>query len=451
MAFTHAEQMTREQWHALKKKYRTNYIGRVLTACIYSCIVFIFDYHVVFIVSLIHISLCLIWIVMVEFEIRFALIEELRYLRITIDLVGFTAMNYVTGGINTFSFLAYLILISLASFYLTRRYAIFTIVMSHAMYNLILILIYTGVIPMVNILSPRPPDPSDINAIGVIMTNAILLALSIIIHSIVHALYKNLQNERDKLHRYNVAMEREVSLARRIQEELIPSEAPSQHIYALYKPMQQVGGDFYDFLVDPTTGAIGIFLSDVSGHGVPASLITTMIKTIILQAGDRIHDPAALLHYVNDVLQNQTAGNFVTAFYCRYDPATGMLRYSSAGHPQPYLITAHSITPLQGGKNTAIAMFPNNLLSKMNKRYENYTTVIPKGAKLLLYTDGLTEARPLEGGDLFFEYHGLIKALSDFHQLPCREFIHALHRRLVDFREADSFDDDICLICIDNP
>jgi len=214
---------------------------------------------------------------------------------------------------------------------------------------------------------------------------------------------QELMVEQSKLKFQYESMEKEIALARKIQEQLIPSDDPSDFISSLYKPMEQVGGDFYDFITFENSGKIGIFVSDVSGHGVPAAFITSMVKTIILQAGTKKENPSELLLYINEVLQNQTAGNFITAFYCIYNPAQNTIEYSNAGHYQPYIITHNTVYQLQGGKNTAIAMFPRNMLTKQITQYKNYEEILPADSKLLLYTDGLIEARPLNNQDLFFE------------------------------------------------
>jgi len=122
----------------------------------------------------------------------------------------------------------------------------------------------------------------------------------------------------------------EIQLAKKIQEEIIPSSKPVYYIYSLYKPMFAVGGDFYDFIKIPNTENIGIFISDVSGHGVSAALITSMIKTTLLQAAERINNPSELLLYINNVLQNHTAGNFITAFYGIYNSSNNTILYSNA-------------------------------------------------------------------------------------------------------------------------
>ena len=244
-------------------------------------------------------------------------------------------------------------------------------------------------------------------------------------------------------------MEHEIFLAKKIQDQLIPKINPTDYIYSLYKPMIEVGGDLYDFIKFRDSNKIGIFISDVSGHGVPAAFITSMIKTTILQSGNRKENPAELMNYINDVLQNQTGGNFITAFYCIFNPADMSILYSNAGHPQPYLITDSGVSLLKKGNNTALAMFPNNYLSKRNKAYVNFKETLSINSKLLLFTDGLTEATPINNRDLFFEYSNINEIFIKNINLPCDTFIENIYKRLIEFRGADSFDDDVCLVCLD--
>lgn len=255
--------------------------------------------------------------------------------------------------------------------------------------------------------------------------------------------------ERRLLQSKNDIIERDIALAREIQKHILPHNSPLSIISSKYHPMLDVGGDFYDFILIPNSNKIGIFLSDVSGHGVPAAFITSMIKTTLLQAGEKIIDPASLLLYINSVLHGQLAGNFITAFYGIFETTTGTFLYSNAGHPQPYVISSKSVTQLQGGRNTALAMFPNNMLKNSNKSYLNYREILPSGSKILLYTDGLTETRPINDKDKYFEYSGMIDVFMEISSLPCDDFIDELFNRLYNFRGVSTFEDDVCLICVD--
>jgi serine phosphatase RsbU (regulator of sigma subunit) len=255
--------------------------------------------------------------------------------------------------------------------------------------------------------------------------------------------------ERNKLKDQYDIMRHEIALARKIQEQMMPNLRPVEYISSFYRPMEQVGGDFFDFIRFDGLDAIGIFVSDVSGHGVPAAFITSMVKTIILQAGKRKENPAELLRYINDVLQDQIGGNFITAFYGIYDPSGRTIRYSNAGHYQPYVIDGDRVSQLQGGKNTAIAMFPSSFLARSNKTYQNFEEKLPTKSKLLLYTDGLIEARNAVLPKDFFEYDGMLDVFRDASHLDSAAFIDRVYARLVNFRGGDTFEDDICMICLD--
>ena len=257
-----------------------------------------------------------------------------------------------------------------------------------------------------------------------------------------------LEIERNKLKSKNEIMEEDIALAKRIQLQLIPEPNPTDYIYSLYKPMHEVGGDLYDFIQFRNSNKIGIFISDVSGHGVPAAFITSMIKTTILQSGNRKDDPAELMNYINEVLQNQTAENFITAFYGIYEPDNKSLLYANAGHPQPYVITDDGVTQLPKGRNTALAMFTNSFFAEKNKTYQNFNVTLPAKSKLLLYTDGLTEACPI-GSNIFFEDDIMMEVFLKNRNLTSQLFINKLYESLITFRGEDSFEDDVCLVCID--
>lgn len=442
----------REDIEKLKRKYRSNYIPRIILGFIALGILHAFAIDpFVLVITGVYIGLALLWAVLVELEAGIIRFEGLRYARITLDSFYYTLTIYVTGGIWSFAVLSYLGLITLSSLYVTRRFGVFAIAICVAFYNAMLALIWASMIPALNILAGPSSMPAAITPSSVVLSNFLFIFLALLIHLIVHTNYRNLQLERDALHERNETIEFELHLARMIQERLIPSRKVAGFVHYLYRPMDQVGGDFFDFIEFPGRERIGIFLSDVSGHGVPAAFITSMIKTTILQAGERTGDPAGLLTYMNDLLQDRIAGNFITAFYGIFDPATRTIRYSNAGHPQPYIITERGeLSQLQRGRNTALAMFPLGQLLENGMAYVNYEDVLPAGSRLLLYTDGLIEARPNAGGDdRFFEQSGLTDALREFGKLPGAEFIDALVRRLEAHRGGSAFEDDICLICID--
>ncbi|TAL38580.1 MAG: hypothetical protein EPN93_04545 [Spirochaetes bacterium] len=257
-----------------------------------------------------------------------------------------------------------------------------------------------------------------------------------------------LELERNMLQSRNEMIEHDIALARKIQEKLIPAASPTESIYALYLPMDQIGGDFYDFIPLDSPGRIGIFLSDVSGHGVHAAFVTSMVKMGIMQAGAVREKPAEFLAYINDVLYGQIKGNFVSAFYGIIDLAGKTITYSNAGHPLPYLLTGDAVSQLSGTGNTALAIFPNAALLKFNKQYRTIKYDLPPGSKILFFTDGFVESSPT-GGGVSFEEAKMPAVFMHNRNYPCREFIERLQRELIEYRGGDTFDDDICLICVD--
>jgi hypothetical protein len=247
----------------------------------------------------------------------------------------------------------------------------------------------------------------------------------------------------------NYDMEKELDLAQKILEQFIPTKSPFPDVYTYYQPMKKIGGDFFTFITFKQSDSTGIFISDVSGHGIPAAFITMMIKSIIDEAGDISRDPAGLLSFINDRLCNHTAGNFVTALYCIYDPLSKTLRYSNAGHYPPLIISGTDIHSLETEKSFPLSIWENEDLVKYGKIFQNKTYTLNSGCRLLLYTDGIIEARNENDPEIFFGYQGLIGSIKKHHDLSCGDFISRLIESLTNFRGEGQFEDDVCLICMD--
>ncbi len=263
---------------------------------------------------------------------------------------------------------------------------------------------------------------------------------------------EQLQNEKEQLRLRNEKIEEELSIARHIQKQIIPGHSPVENIHAFYKPMDKVGGDFYDFLKYRGSDKIGIFLSDVSGHGVPAAFITLMVKTGLLQAGVDRDDPSHMLSNLNELLVDLlklTGGHFVTAFYGIFDPLTRELVYSNSGHNPPFIFSAGGVKTIDGKKSIPLAIMNNEKLRLMNKSKTNNSIILEKGDKVLFYTDGLTEATLCGDKMKDFLESGLIDLIIKYSSNSPEEFIRNIYKELVDFHGSDSFEDDICMICMD--
>jgi len=264
-----------------------------------------------------------------------------------------------------------------------------------------------------------------------------------------------LEKERIKLKNRNEIMEAEEEMARRIQMQFIPFKSPSPSIATFYKPMDKVGGDFFDFIKFDNSDLIGIFLNDVSGHGVPAAFITSMIKSILLQIASYINSPAFILEHLNEALFNQTGGNFVTAFYGIYNRKTRELHFANAGHNLPYLIKDDQVSFLPSSKTSVpLIVATNEDLKFMNKSYANESVILDANSKILFYTDGLTETvnvfdkeENVETPE--FEEGSLQEALLELKSLPVDQFILGMYEKLKEYRGTDNFEDDVCMICME--
>lgn len=178
----------------------------------------------------------------------------------------------------------------------------------------------------------------------------------------------------------------ELEIAKRIQLSILPGEFPSSksfRVAARYVPMRSVAGDYYDFLVGSDTEA-GLLIADVSGHGVPAALIASMVKMAASSQRASIDKPAELLTAMNDSLCGNTQDQFITAAYVHLDAELRKLRYSAAAHPPMLLLRKGEVTPIQEN-GLMLALFPQ-------ADYTCATQDLEPGDRILLYTDGITEA-----------------------------------------------------------
>ena len=233
-------------------------------------------------------------------------------------------------------------------------------------------------------------------------------------------------------------IQKELEVARRIQLSILPAEFPVSRnfrVAARYVPMTSVAGDFYDFLVASDTQA-GLLIADVSGHGVPAALIASMVK--LAATSQRVHaaDPALLLSGMNAALCGNTQNQFVTAAYVHLDSEAAELRYSAAGHP-PMLL-------LRAGKASGIEENGLMLAAFDFAAYTNAAQPLHPGDRLLLYTDGIVEAANAAGD--FFGTDALMAEMQKTSQLSPAEAADAVVATVRRWSAAQD-DDWTVLVC----
>lgn len=192
------------------------------------------------------------------------------------------------------------------------------------------------------------------------------------------------------------ALSRELDLARTIQQSLLPRnmpDVPGLRFTGAYLPMSAVAGDFYEIL-PRANGRVLVIVADVSGHGVPAALIASMVKVAVAAEADRYDTPGEILTGINRALTGKFDQAYVTACGVVIDSGSSTLLYALAGHPPPLLIRAD-------GRIESLDRGGTILTFSATTAYETSEAVFQRGDRLLMYTDGLTEARGA-GRDEFF-------------------------------------------------
>ncbi|HPI72513.1 MAG TPA: SpoIIE family protein phosphatase, partial [bacterium] len=244
-------------------------------------------------------------------------------------------------------------------------------------------------------------------------------------------------------------LQKEMQVAQEIQQTLLPSDFPEIEGYEIssyYAAAKEVGGDYYDFVeVDKDT--LGIVVADVSGKGVPGSLVMTMIRTALRTEARGVKDAAEVLSRVNDfVVNDMKKGMFVTLFYVIIDSKRRKLNYASAGHNPMILYRA--------SKNKTFYLNPHGFPIGISLPDKNLfrntitsdTISLAEDDILLIYTDGITEAmnrkRALFGEERFLD------VIRQHGTLPPNVFVNRLHEEILSFTEGSAQNDDITLVAI---
>lgn len=183
------------------------------------------------------------------------------------------------------------------------------------------------------------------------------------------------------------ALEKQVAMAVDVQQRMVPKRSPKLEGIDLafaYVPCFELGGDLFDFIELPQSN-VGLVIADVSGKGVPASLIMASVRASLRAHVDNIYYLYEVMRRVNQMLCRDTkVGEFVTLFYGVLDVSTRRLTYCNAGHPPPLLLRDGRVSEL-ASNNMVLGIDPA-------EPYEQVVFELRTGDILLMYTDGLTDA-----------------------------------------------------------
>ncbi len=244
---------------------------------------------------------------------------------------------------------------------------------------------------------------------------------------------------QDQLRRMNQQMTRDLQIARRVQEALVPPSAFASNgieIRSAYIPSETLSGDFYDYFVQDDS--MYLFVADVSGHGLPAAILVSLLKSYIHSEAATERSLADFMSRLNNFLFGVSLPTqFATAALFRMEKGRQLI-YANAAHP-PFLL--HS----KATGRTELLEQPSNLLGAMpNMAFEEHAITVAPGDTLFVYTDGLTD-RINEKGD----FYSIDRVAAVLEQKPHAELsavYDAIFSDVSGFSATEEFKDDIAFV-----
>ncbi len=238
----------------------------------------------------------------------------------------------------------------------------------------------------------------------------------------------------------------ELAHAAQIQQSILPHKFPAFpdrkdfELHAAMLPAKEVGGDFFDFfLLDEDH--LGFVIGDVSGKGVPAALFMAVSRTLLRAFAQHRAAPGECLEYMNSNLTAQSdSAMFVTVFYGILDTRTGDLQFANGGHNRPYVVGVD-------GQPRSLSDESGPIVGIMEGfGYDTYAGRLAPGEALVLYTDGVTEAR--DKNDAFFGEKRLEGLLSAHGAESADQLVASLHAAVQEFAIGEPQADDITVLAL---
>jgi sigma-B regulation protein RsbU (phosphoserine phosphatase) len=265
-----------------------------------------------------------------------------------------------------------------------------------------------------------------------------------------------LARSREELRAKNLIMEENLRMAREIQLTMLPQQYPTfpgnvppeqsafQFVHR-YQPAESVSGDFFSVSA-LSDDEVGVFICDVTGHGVRAALVTAMIRALGEELKPLAHDPGMFLRKLNSdlyiILKTTGSPMLTTAFYLVANWRTGHMRFANAGHPKPLLVRrpANRVEPLvnaSGKSQPALGLFED-------PPYQTSEAAIVPGDLVMLFTDGLYEVQGQN--EELYSQERLLLDVQDLLGKPSAQMFDDLLETVRAFSVNHEFDDDVCLV-----
>jgi sigma-B regulation protein RsbU (phosphoserine phosphatase) len=256
-------------------------------------------------------------------------------------------------------------------------------------------------------------------------------------HLHLHAMRKQLLAQNLELEKWRGRQEEDLEAARLTQQAILPSRHPTLdgwNFGSNYHPLMQIGGDMYDWLRIPD-GSLLVWISDATGHGASAALLTTLSKLLFRHAAAEAQHPAGIMDYVEREFQAIfRAHTYMTAACLLINHGTGRVAFCGAGQP-PLLIVRGT-----GRVDSIRSTRPPLGLHKVGGSVEEHRH-LDHGEALLLYTDGLYEIQDPAGRRLGLD--GLINLISPPDPETAAEWLTRIIKQSTSFAESVTFPDDI--------
>lgn len=238
-------------------------------------------------------------------------------------------------------------------------------------------------------------------------------------------------------------LEKELQVAFEIQTSILPQTLPKLDGYdfgALMVPARAVGGDFYD-IISLSSDKVGIIIGDVADKGVPSAIFMSQTHALLYAMATLEAPPDRVLQRVNQLLLKIGESSlFVTVLYGVLDKHTNIFSYARAGHELPIIVTAD-------GKAETAPYDQGQLMGVLDDPILDEQEIsFPPGGMMFLYTDGVTDARHVNGDS--FGMERLINEVGDYHDGTAQEQCDRLWQRLSTFQSENAQEDDVTLVVI---
>ena len=254
-------------------------------------------------------------------------------------------------------------------------------------------------------------------------------------------------HESQKEHTQLVSLKVDLTSASEIQQYFLPRVFPpfpedsdKVDIFASMEAAKDVGGDFYDFFrIDEDR--IALVIGDVCGKGIPAALFMVLSQTIIRSKASQYTSAAECMTEANHLLASYSVESmFVTVFYVIYNTKTGLVTYCNAGHNPPHILRADgTVERLPKTKNVIVGVYDG-------VKYKEDTLQLEHGDTLVMFTDGVTEARNQAREE--FGTERLNYMLSGLANTNCRQMVETVKAGLATFVDGAEQHDDITMLVI---